>query len=259
MGVVEGSSRRAVYEPQLAKTFENAAANFISKEFPSLGGPKVIGLFVKELKEIVEKYYPPLSHLRMGQVLWFAVARDEKNSYGKGMSSFRLVPVVLSLVTYDDIRKLAEGVDWKSIREEVMARLYREAAAQGGALSETDVSMLLLVSTGLVSYCTRNYEAVHDTILPRVGTLLDCGMSVTHKAEVCRKSKVEKRQTPDIAREIYHSPEDVDRYLIDFDRVRFCLKRGMSVRETSFATKMSKSLVLEYEELIKELYSENKG
>jgi hypothetical protein len=36
--------------------------------------------------------------------------------------------------------------------------------------------------------------------------------------------------------------------------VRFCLKKCLSVEETAFTTQMSKSLVLEYEELIKELY-----
>lgn len=45
----------------------------------------------------------------------------------------------------------------------------------------------------------------------------------------------------------------VDRYLSDFDRVRFYLKKGISVKETAFATQLSKSLVVEYADLIEEL------
>ena len=32
----------------------------------------------------------------MGQMLWFAVAKDEKGGYGKCMKNLRLRPVVLS-------------------------------------------------------------------------------------------------------------------------------------------------------------------
>jgi hypothetical protein len=67
-----------VYGPLLDKTFETVISNFILTEFPRLGGPKVIELFVKELKTIIEQYYPPITNLKMGQMLWFAVAKDEK-------------------------------------------------------------------------------------------------------------------------------------------------------------------------------------
>jgi hypothetical protein len=83
----------------------------------------------------------------------------------------------------------------------------------------------------------------------------DLGRSTTHKRIICEKSLRDKKATPDIARETYHSPSAVDRYLGDFDRVRFCLKKGLSVEETSFTTQLSKSLVVEYEDLIKELES----
>ena len=68
-----------------------------------------------------------------------------------------------------------------------------------------------------------------------------------------------KKATPDIARETHHSPSAVDRYLGDFDRVRFCLKKGLSVEETSFITQLSKSLVVEYADLIEELYEGGGG
>lgn len=257
-GKVE-SPPRPCYGPYLEKTFENAVADFVSREFPHLGGPRVVELFVKELKEIVEAYYPAVSHMQMGQVLWFAMDKSEKPSYGKRLHNYKVVPVVLSLVAYGDVEKLRDGVSWDAIRGEIVARMYQEADAQGGVLSQVDLSLLLFVSMALVGKVTRRYEEQHQVILPRVGTVLDMGMSVSHKAEICKKAKVEKKQTPDIARECHHSSDEVDRYLLDFDRVRFCLKKGMSVEEASFAMGMSKTLVLKYEDLTRELYQEKRG
>ena len=67
-------AQQSNYAPLLDKTFETAVSGFILTEFPKLGGPKVVKLLVNELKAIVEQYYPPLTNLRMGQLLWFAVA-----------------------------------------------------------------------------------------------------------------------------------------------------------------------------------------
>ena len=41
--------------------------------------------------------------------------------------------------------------------------------------------------------------------------------------------------------------------------MRFCLKKGLSVEETSFITQLSKSLVVEYADLIEELYEGGGG
>ena len=87
----------------------------------------------------------------------------------------------------------------------------------------------------------------------------DLGRSTTHKKIICEKSLRAKKATPDIARETHHSPSAVDRYLGDYERVLFCLKKGLSVEETSFITQLSKSLVVEYADLIEELYEGGGG
>lgn len=252
------NSQQTIYGPLLAKTFENAVSCVISAEFPRLGGPKVVELFVEELKAIVERYYPPITNLRMGQMLWFAVAKEEKGGYGKSMKNLRLRPVVLSVVTYEDIQKRAERVPQKEIRKSVVERILREADEQGGTLAESDLSLILSCSNRTIYKNITEYERENNVVLPRRGTVHDLGRSTTHKRIICGKSLQDRKATPDIARETYHSPRAVDRYLGDFDRVRFCLKKGLSVEETSFTTQLSKSLVVEYEDLIKELYGGGK-
>jgi hypothetical protein len=108
------------------------------------------------MKSIVEQYYPPLTNLRMGQMLWFAVAKEEKGGYGKSMKNLRLRPVVLSAVTYEDVQKRAESVPQKEIRKSGIARMLREADEQGGTLAETDLSLILSCSLRLFTRISPN-------------------------------------------------------------------------------------------------------
>lgn len=232
------NTQQSIYAPLLDETFETAVSGFILAEFPKLGGPKVVKLLVKELKAIVEQYYPPLTNLRMGQMLWFAVAKEEKGGYGKCMKNLRLRPVVLSVVTYEDIQKRAESVPQKEIRKSGIARMLREADEQGGTLAETDLSLILSCSNMTIYKNITEYERENNVVLPRRGTVHDLGRSTSHKQIICRKSVQDRKATPDIASETYHSPNAVDMYLGDFDRVRFCIKKGLSVEETSFTTQL---------------------
>lgn len=245
--------RQDIYEPLCDKTFETAVSNLIYTEFPKIGGPRVIELLVTELKSIVETYYPPIRNLRMGQMLWFAVAKDETVGYGKNMKKLRLQPVVLSVITHEDIQKMANDLPIREVRKDAVARILLEADEQEGTLAETDLALIYSCTRGTISKYIIEYEREHDLVLPRRGTVHDLGRSISHKSDICRKSVVDKKATPDIARETYHSTEAVDRYLNDFERVQFCLKRGMSVESTSFATGMSRSLVIEYVDLVNEL------
>lgn len=74
------------------------------------------------------------------------------------------------------------------------------------------------------------------------------------KRIICRKAYLEGKTTPEIARETCHSPEAVDRYLLDFARIYFAhVERGLSVAEVVFAVQKPRYLVEEYVRLIAEL------
>jgi len=94
------------------------------------------------------------------------------------------------------------------------------------------------------------YERENNVVLPRRGTVHDMGRSTSHKPVICRKSVLDRKAKPDIALETYHSPMAVYRYLGDFEHVHFCLNKRLSVKEAAFTTQMSKSLIVEYAELI---------
>lgn len=241
------------YEPQLHKTFESAVISFLEREFPHLTGPLTRKTFVEALKSIVEQFYPPVTNFKVGQILWIAVAKDEKHSYGKKMSSTRLIPVILTVIDQGDIERRTRGERPTSIKKEVIARLLKEADAQGGVLSEADLALILQSSRSKMSPLILQYEKEYDTILPRRGNIHDMGSTMSHKKEIVKKVKIDGKSSFNVARETNHSLNAVDRYTLDFERINFCLKKGLTADGTSFVTSLNKNLVLEYVGIIQDL------
>jgi hypothetical protein len=244
----------AVYAPSQAKTFPAVLAQWLAREFPHLGGPKVRELFVTELLRLVEQYYPPRDRLRPGQTLWWAVDKTDYPHDHHPMTETRLVPVVLTLITLDDIRALVQGATRTQVSEQIVVRLHREADAQGGVLSEIDTALLLAYTPGHIGDLIGAYEKRTREVVPRRGTVHDLGPTLTHKTVIARKVLQERKSTAQVARETNHTPESVDRYLLDLMRCYICLKRSQQTPEqTAFATGMSLPLVKEYAALIDEL------
>jgi hypothetical protein len=242
------------YEPQLHKTFKSAVIAFLEREFPYLTGPLTRQTFVEALQEIVEQFYPSVSNLKMGQMLWVAVAKDEKANYGKKMSSTRLVPVVLTVIDQSDIERRMKGEKPSAFKSAVLARVLEEAETQGGVLSETDLAFILHLQRGRISQLILQYEQEYDTILPRRGNVHDLGPTVSHKKAIVKKVKMDGKSSSVVARETNHSLSSVDRYALDFERINFCLKKGLTVDGTSFVTSLNKKLVLEYVGLLQDLH-----
>lgn len=238
----------------LSKTFPNVLAHWLAEEFPHLGGPRVRSLFVDEVMRLIDAYLTPANRLQPGQVVWYAVDKTELPRDKHSMAETRLIPVVLTLVTRSDIQMLARGTSRFQVRQEIVARVLREAVAQGGVLAEIDLALLFSVNPSTVGSAIRAYERAHKCTLPRRGTLHDLGPSVTHKGLIAKKAFLEAKQAPQVAWETNHSLKSTERYLVDLMRVYISLKRrNLTVEETAFTTNLSISLVKEYASLITEL------
>ena len=244
------SDRETQYRPQAGKTLREAMRNFIRREFPRLGGPWVIEMFVDKLLQLVDRYHIERDKLQPGQTLWPAVAIDEAPGYRKPTYATRQVPVVITLVHQDDIAAMREGLPWTDILQRALVRTMKEAHAQGGLLTTSDLSVLFYHSHSRVAELIRHYENKTGEVVPRRGNLHDMGRTVTHKRIICRKAFLEGKTTDVIARETNHSPEAVDHYLLDFARIYYAtVLKGMSIEEATFAIQRPQSLVQEYVKL----------
>jgi len=246
-------TRRHSYDATERKTFRSSLCHLLQTEFPGVFGPSVTRLFSESIDQLYERFHPPASRFVGGQCLWIAVAIDDPPRRGKFIENTRLVPVVLDLVTAEDLEEVvAVGNVGANTRPKKVARLFRQAYDQGGLLTEVDVSLLLHLPINKISDIVLKYERESGQTIPRRGTIHDIGRSVTHKRIICYKRLVEKKTTSQVAAETFHSPEEVEYYVQNLRRVLLCHNAGMSEEDIVAATGRSLSLVREYLELIRD-------
>lgn len=249
----QDSYREAQYRPQAAKTLRQTLIRFIQREFPRLGGPWVIELFVDKLLELVDTYRIARERLKPGQTVWQAVAVDERPGYRKPMTETRQVPVVIAIANQEEVEDLRNRVKRREILQRGLVRAANDAYTQGGVLTVTDLALLFNHSASWISQLIRDYEAETGEVVPRRGNIHDMGRTVTHKRIICHKAYLEGKLTPTIARETYHSPEAVDNYILGLARVHFAtVQQDMTPQEAAFALQQPLYLVEEYVKMIEE-------
>lgn len=234
------------------KSFHSALCHLLGSEFPGVFGPAIARLLADKIDELFARFHPPTSRLRAGQVLWTGVAVDDPPGRDKRIEDTRLVPVVLDLVTAQDIHQAAVPGQYRQTRRDKIVRVCRQAFAQGAVLSLADISLMLHMSLSTISKEILEYERNGGDMVPRRGTIHDMGRSVTHKAIICYKRLVEKKPTTQVASETFHSSEEVEYYVQCFRRIQLCHDNHLSKEDIALATGHSPSLVQEYLDLIAE-------
>jgi hypothetical protein len=246
------STPSATYLANKHKTFHSILCDFLQTEFPKTFGPAITRLFADRIQELYEHCHPPLQRVHVGQVLWLAVAADELPGRNKRMQNTRLLPILLDLVTAEDIHEAAATGQRLQTRRKKILRLFRQAFDQGAVLSQADVGLLLHLDASTISGTVLDHERSSGEVIPRRGTIHDLGRSISHKAVICYKRLVEKKATSQVAQETFHSPEEVEYYVQCFRRIQLCRDNGMSVEDIALATGHSQGLVQEYLDLLQE-------
>jgi len=244
------SSVEAQFGPLQKKTFASALSLFFERQCPQMGGHLTRQVLVNNIQKLIDEFYPPNTHLRMGQIMWPAVDENETGAYGKTIEKTKLKPVFVDMLTPGDIEAILNGEKKRAIRQRVSVRLFNQAKEQGGVLTGVDVATMMRLCPATISKYIREWEKENNTIVPRRGTVHDMGRSITHKKQICYKMIVEGKSVEQTARETNHSPEAITRYIKDYKRILACLHRGLSPKDTAFVVKVSERLVYEYLNLI---------
>jgi hypothetical protein len=244
------NQRYSTYDASKRKTFHSALCHLLQTEFPGVFGPAVTRLFADKIDALYERFHPPRSRLQVGQVFWAAVAVDDPPHKDKRIEDTRLVPVILDLVTPQDIDNSSHGGRRVQIRRDRILRLFRQTYEQGGVLSYADVSLLAHIGMSGITQVLRAEQEATGVPVPCRGTIHDMGRSVSHKAIICYKRLVERKPTSQVAQETFHSAEEVEYYVQTLRRVQLCRDSGMGLEDIAQATGHSRSLVREYLDLI---------
>lgn len=244
-----------ITKPECVKCYASAKGrflkpiimNFFRNEFPKLFGPVIRAKLADELIKLFEKNYPDISKLKPGQLLWNAL---DKNTRGDSPNR-KFVPVVLSIVTQEDIEQLTKGIKPSVIAKNAVARIIIEAYQQGGILSGRDIALITLRNTGPVSQLRLSYEKEHDVILPHTGALHDMGRTITHKAAIINKVIIQKKDPAVAAKETNHSQRAVDRYLKDYNRVKIIYEQNQDLAFIHQVTGIAKYVIKQYINILK--------
>jgi hypothetical protein len=164
-----------------------------------------------------------------------------------------LRPARVTLVSVEEISRLCDGVSLPHLRAEMAVRILREAYAQHAVLSFTDVALLLCHTPPHISQLVRAYKEDHPgEFIPHCGSVLDMGGTQTHKRDAILLY-LQGHLTSEIARQIQHAPEDVDRYIYDYQRVIELAEEDKSTSQISFVTGLRPRLVREHITLWREM------
>ena len=223
-----------------------AIVNFFEREFCGMFGPVVRENIADALIDLFNSLCPESSRLKPGQVVWNALdKRTRADSQNR-----RYKPVILSIVTDDEVSMFENGSSVSSIRKNVIVRMIREAYQQGAVLSTRDLSLLLVSSSAYLSQLRIEYEKEHKTILPHTGVIHDMGTTLTHKRLIVYKHIVEKKDPSVVARETNHSQLAVDKYIKDFYRVKTLVNDKKDLDFIHHTTNISRHVINQYLQII---------
>jgi hypothetical protein len=216
-------------------------------------GPVIARAIVEDIVGLLTHYYVELAPPQT--ILWLAARRE-----GMTQRAVRrigdLVLVQLAVVTEAEVALLTDPqltAQQQAIRHFQRQRLVRwcqDAYAQGGVLTQLDLSLMTGHSETAIRRHLAAYEADSGQVVPIRGTVHDIGPSVTHKAEAVRRWL--RGQTPlEIARTMQHSQGAIDTYLQAYQRVRL-LAPHFPVETLAEVARMSRLLVAEYLKLLRQ-------
>jgi len=209
-------------------------------------GPVVRENIADALIDLFNSLCPESSRLKPGQIVWNALDKRTRADSEKR----RYKPVILSLVTDDEVLMFEKGTSVSTTRKNVMARMIREAYQQGAVLSTRDLSLLLVSNAAYLSQLRIEYEKENKTILPHTGVIHDMGTTLTHKRIIIYKHVVEKKDPSIVARETNHSQPAVDKYLKDFNRVKTLVNDNKDINFIHHTTNIARPVIKQYLQII---------
>ena len=214
-------------------------------------------VMIERILEVLETFLQPLPLLKPGQLVWMAVRRDRRKHTFESMKDTPKVPVVLDLVTDDDLQALAEGEAFLKVRRRRHTRLLEQALAQGGVLAQTDLCAISLASEKQVELDIQHVQQTEERLLPYRGSVQDIGPTLSHKVEVARLLEAGCLE-PEIGRKLspVHDLRSVERYAQTYKNVLKLLDGGFAPDEISGILSLSQRLVGSYVEIVKEHHPE---
>lgn len=242
-----------IYSPLRDKTLNSVLCHQFVTEFGFENKVPIAEVMIERILDTIESFLQPYCFLRPGQLVWTAVQNDGRKHTFRSMKQTPQVPVILDLVTDEDLQALADGEPFQTVRRRRHARLLQQTFAQGGVLAQSDLSTITLVGDGTVSGDVAHFQQTNNCLLPYRGSVQDIGPTMSHKVEVARLLEAGHLE-PEICRMLtpVHNLRSVERYAQSYKNVLKLLDGGFAPEEIGGILSLSDRLVRSYLEIVKE-------
>jgi hypothetical protein len=206
---------------------------------------------IDDLLLLIENYYrfSDNSFIKHGQMVWHAVPVNEYPSKAKSIQQTKLKPVVLDIISDDDIEAIKNNLHHREIRIKKIERWTTQAFQQGALLSQLDLAVLLGTHEFTAGQYVREYYSLYGRELPTRGNVQQIGSGQTHKKEII-SLYLKGYLTPYICQRTNHSKESVERYIRDFEAVALLYPKFYNIKTISLITRLSESVIYQYVDLI---------
>jgi len=206
-----------------------------------------------DLMRLINQVGQPYERLQPGQMVWLGVpAALPREKLGKPMRDLPLKPIVLTVLTEEDVQELMVAKGWKeqlALRCKRTARLFQEAAAQGTTLPYADVAALYGLGLQAVKGDVDRWEAQHNEHLPHRGRVHEIGPTTTHKAEIV-ESLLQGKQIPEVALLHNHAVHNVERYYQGYNAVEVACGYCNDLDQIVVMTGLKRHVVEQYYALV---------
>jgi hypothetical protein len=206
---------------------------------------------VDDLLNLIEQYYrySDNSFIKHGQMVWHAVPIDEYPKKGKSIAQTKLKPVVLDIISDQDIEDMKKPLHHREIRIKKSERLTHQVYDQGAVLTNLDLAVIFGVNENTAAEYVREYHSLYNRPLPTRGNIQLIGSGQTHKVKIITMY-LNGYLVPTICQRTNHSKDSVERYIRDFEAVRLLNTKFDNVNTISLVTRLSEKVVQQYIDLI---------
>lgn len=239
------------YQRIKGKSLRNILLDRFINQYGYDKGIVTANAIVDDILALIEGYYrySDNSFIKPGQMVWHAVPINEYPQRAKSISKTRLKPVVLDIISDQDIENMKKPLHHREIRIKKVERWTHQAYDQGALLTQLDLSVLLGVNEFTAGGYVREYYSLYNRALPTRGNIQDVGGGQTHKKNIITMY-LNGYLVPTICQRTNHSKEAVERYIRDFEAIRVLDTKFDDLYTISLITRLSKSVVQQYIELI---------
>jgi hypothetical protein len=251
------TDRAETFSPLREKTLVNALLHLFITEFGYRDKVMFAEGMIERILETLEAFTQSAARLQPGQVLWLAVRNDGRKHAHQTMKEIPKVPVILDLITDEDLNALENGEEYMAVRRRRHARLLEQAFDQGGVLAQGDLAALTLTARRQVGEDIAHIRETEERFLPYRGSVQDVGGTLTHKVEVIRLFEAGHLE-PEICRllPIVHDLPAVENYVQSYKNVMKLLDGGFAPSEVSGILSMDRRLVQAYVDIVYEHHPE---